>query len=72
MRRRLIPERLRWHFARALNRLPRQCWADLVCWVLGDDRWLPWSPIGDVCRRDRAAAGCCWCGKLGDRPEVQP
>ncbi|WP_086848381.1 hypothetical protein [Amycolatopsis kentuckyensis] len=70
MRRRLIPEKLRWRLARALNLLPGQCWADLVCWVIGDDRRSPWSPIGAVCRSDRAATGCCWCGKLGDRGEA--
>ena len=59
-------ERLRWWTAHQLNRLPGQCWADLVIWAL---RWearekrTPWSPA-DVCRRDIATTGSCYCGKL--------
>lgn len=61
-------ERLRWAIARLLNRLPGQCWADLVDWTLGYQR-SPWSPQRS-CRADLARRGACYCGKLrrgGDR-----
>lgn len=64
-------ERLRWRIAELLNRLPGQCWSGLVDWVLyiwRDDPDLrtaiPWRPIGDMCRRDFAQCGSCYCGKL--------
>jgi hypothetical protein len=66
-------EKLRWRIVALFNRLPGQCWADLVSWVLAGRRerreWylrerLPWRPIQDVCRKDLARVGCCYCGKL--------
>lgn len=66
-------EKLRWRIVALVNRLPGQCWADLVSWVLADRaerRWwylrerLPWRPIPDQCRADLARVGCCYCGKL--------
>jgi hypothetical protein len=56
-----------------VNRLPGQCWANLVSWVLADRRerreWyarerLPWRPIDRWCRSDLDRVGCCYCGKL--------
>lgn len=61
------PARLRWWVATQLNRLPGQCWADLVTWALGwhkGEKHTPWSPVTSVCRRDLAANGGCYCGKL--------
>ncbi|MEU7904140.1 hypothetical protein [Actinoplanes sp. NPDC049118] len=68
-------ERLKWRIADLINRLfyRRQCWSDLVDWVLDDapirDKGvrgaLPWSPISVSCRLDAASAGRCYCGKLG-------
>jgi hypothetical protein len=60
----------RWRIADLMNRLPGQCWADLVGWVLGDAperSRLPWRPISSMCRQDAARTGCCYCGKIGDQ-----
>lgn len=60
-------ERIRWRIAHLLNRLPGQCWADLVSWVvdMGSIRRVsPWSPRGYSCRQDFEQNGCCYCGKL--------
>jgi hypothetical protein len=56
-------ERLRWWIAFQIDRLfnRRQCWADLVSWVLNDEPIrdiglrgaLPWRPIGESCHRER-------------------
>lgn len=64
-------ERLKWRIATLANRLPGQCWADLVSWVLDSKRTrdpglrarLPWRPIRS-CRTDLARTGACYCGKL--------
>ena len=66
-------ERLRWRIARLLDRLPGQCWADLVTWALNDDPdehkiWKPSSPMGSTCREDAARVGSCYCGKLSQDP----
>lgn len=57
---------LRWWIADQLNRLPGQCWPNLVSWALDWDREKrsPWSPVDSVCRRDAAVNGTCYCGKL--------
>jgi len=69
IRRRIVPEKLRWRIAYLLNRLPGQCWADLVCWVqYRSHSRSPWSPIDSNCRGDRDRTGRCYYGKLG-RPE---
>lgn len=63
-------EKLRWRIAWLLDKLPGQCWADLVSWVLRDRRDRrdypigPWSPMGPSCRNDLARSGACYCGKL--------
>lgn len=61
-----VVDKLRWWLATQLNRLPGQCWAELVGWAMGDRR-SPWCPIDRVCRDDQARTGFCYCGKL--RPE---
>jgi hypothetical protein len=56
----------RWQVAYLLNRLPNQCWADLVTWALGwhkGEKRTPWSPMR-MCRRDMAETGTCYCGKI--------
>lgn len=68
-------EKLRWRIATLANRwLPRQCWADLVGWVMRDRRdnegagvmaRLPWQPIREGCYKDAKRAGRCYCGALG-------
>lgn len=57
--------RLRWRIAALLDRLPGQCWADLVSFALGHRR-SPWCPVTSSCRADLAAAGdgACYCNKL--------
>ncbi|MBQ1061312.1 hypothetical protein [Micromonospora sp. C41] len=66
-----MKQRLRWRIAGLIDRLPGQCWSGLVDWVLY--RWrddpdlrsaLPWRPVSDMCRRDVARCGYCYCGKL--------
>jgi hypothetical protein len=65
-------ERAKWRVAVIVDRLPGQCWADLVSWVLdskhsrdeGLRARLPWRPIQQGCRDDLARVGCCYCGKL--------
>jgi hypothetical protein len=66
----------RWRVAQAANKLPRQCWSDLVEWALRrheDDpdtpfydllRRVPLRAQTDTCRLDRDRAGSCYCGKL--------
>jgi hypothetical protein len=57
--------KIRLRIASILDRLPGQCWADLVQWSLRlGDRRSPWSPIGWSCRADAARCGTCYCGKL--------
>lgn len=61
-----MAKRLRWWTATQLNRLPGQCWADLVTWALGwhkGEKRSPWSPAGAACRSDLVANGYCYCGK---------
>ncbi len=60
---------LRWRIAVLLDKLPGQCWADLVWWAVrpAGGRYLgpksPWSPMTSTCRADGADGGC-YCGKL--------
>jgi hypothetical protein len=54
----------RWRIAELLNRLPSQCWANLVSWALSDRGYDPWQPIDATCRKDAACTGACYCGKL--------
>jgi hypothetical protein len=63
MRKHLPP---RWWIITQLNRLPGQCWSNLVSWALDRDRGKrsPWSPVDSVCRSDAAQNGTCYCGKL--------
>jgi len=56
--------RLRWQIATWLDRLPGQCWTDLVIWVAARQWRTPWSPQGAMCRSSAAARGACYCGKL--------
>lgn len=68
---RILPERLRWRIADLVN-FRNQCWADLVSWVLNDEpirdtgikAALPARPITDICRKDAARNGRCYCGKV--------
>lgn len=57
-------QRLRWRVALLADKLPRQCWANLVDWVLRNDTGyrtrLPWRPDDGTCRKDPAG---CYCGK---------
>ena len=58
-------ERLRWHVAPLLDRLPNFCWADLVMWANGNGEPLPrWSIRS--CQEDADRKGSCWCGKVRD------
>jgi hypothetical protein len=60
---------LRWRIAVLVNRLPGQCWADLVSWALQTPgrRFYghrPWQPRTALCTKDAVANGLCYCGKL--------
>jgi hypothetical protein len=70
--------KIRWLIADLLNRLPGQCWGDLVTWALetpsarkrrGNARH-PWRPVTRICRNDLAQSrdGACYCGKLRRQP----
>ena len=62
-------KKVRWWIAYKLNKLPGQCWADLVGWALGGkfEAWHPWRPVNYMCRMDAAETGSCYCGKVGQR-----
>jgi hypothetical protein len=62
-------QRIKWTVAGLLDKLPGQCWADLVFWVFGDRR-NPWSPMTSTCRTDFERRGACYCGKLRQPAEV--
>jgi len=64
--------KFRWRIAVLMNRLPGQCWADLVTWaidtprtrkILGNPRH-PWRPVTSTCRSDAAGNDACYCGKI--------
>lgn len=63
--------RWRWTVARWLDKLPGQCWAELVGWVQpwsSRRRVSPWSPVGPSCLSDAPAddpTWRCYCGKVG-------
>jgi hypothetical protein len=64
-------KRVRMWIAHQLNRLPGQCWADLVWWAQRDrrskgPRW-PWSPQAPGCAKSVKEVGVCYCGKLRSR-----
>jgi hypothetical protein len=64
-----VIDKSRWWIATQMDRLPGQCWADLVSWALswdGGEKRALWSPQGAMCRRDAAECGTCYCGKLRD------
>jgi len=66
----MTTEERRWDVARQLDEAhPEWCWANLGTWALGWNRLREAKDI-EVCRRDCAANGACWCGKL--RGAVQP
>lgn len=58
-------ESVRYFIAGWLNRLPWSCWANLVMWAQGYRRWPSDAFARSVCKRDCAANGQCWCGKIG-------
>lgn len=68
--------RTRLRIARLLDRLPGQCWTDLVGWYTTPDRPVreAWSPINGACRSDARAAGRCYCNKIaaGERRRPWP
>lgn len=74
-----VREQIRWRIANLLNRLPGQCWTDLVSWALDGpraarrrgDNLLPWRPITDLCRKDAGENdGRCYCSKICPREAV--
>lgn len=75
-------ERWKWRLAHLVaDRAPRrQCWSDLVDWVVNDSpvrltglRYaLPWRPIGKSCVADARASGRCYCGTVGADGTVLP
>jgi hypothetical protein len=75
-----VLEKLRWRIAYLLDRLPGQCWADLVSWALdgmrvarrNDRNPLPWRP-NRSCQQDARTSRdrCCYCNKLGPDGKVR-
>lgn len=58
-----LQDRVRFAIAEFVNRLPGQCWADLVIWAMrGRNSKLPWMP-SPSCREDMQRTGSCYCGK---------
>lgn len=55
--------RARWKVAWLLDRLPGMCWANLVSWVLYDER-LRDTRQDWMCRQGVARCGTCYCGKV--------
>lgn len=55
--------RLRWHIANLVDRLPSQCWVDLWDWALRNRKGTPWQPINRTCIED-VNRDACYCGKL--------
>lgn len=70
-------EKLRWRVAELVNRLPGQCWADLVGWALDgwdpDGEKRPWTTPARLaqCQADAARCGSCYCGKIQDEAGVR-
>lgn len=66
----------RWRVAQIMDKLPRQCWSDLVEWALRrheDDPDTPWNDLvrrapfrrqTDGCREDALRNGSCYCAKV--------
>jgi hypothetical protein len=70
----LTSKRVRYRLASLLDRLPGQCWTDLVIWVeyapdTPVENGGPWSPQTGTCRSDARQCGYCYCGKLERRPD---
>lgn len=56
----------KYRLAHLLDKLPRTCWTELVCWIEYD------APLSEAfsqarCRQDEARCGACYCGKLKER-----
>lgn len=66
-------ETRRFAAAGLVDKIPGQCWSQLVDWVLTEEPKefprLPWAPQSDVCRTDVARVGSCYCGKLRGEPD---
>lgn len=56
-------KRWRWWLIRQVDRLPGQCWADLVDFGL-DRSIYPWAPRLAICAQDAQNCGTCYCGKV--------
>jgi hypothetical protein len=66
----------RWRVAHLMDKLPRQCWSDLVEWALrrhedDPDTWwwdlrrrVPLRRQTDGCLSDAARSGTCYCAKV--------
>lgn len=57
-------KRIKYRIAELLNRSPRTCWTNLVCWVEYGHPLLD-CRIDDACRSHAAVCGRCYCGKVG-------
>lgn len=58
--------RLRWKLWGLLCRSRRVCPANAHSALIWRTRSVREIAVDDICRRDLAANGCCWCGKLRD------
>lgn len=72
MKKNVYGARWRWWVARQLDRLPGQCWAEHVFWVVPISKRprSPWSPVRSACTAtfpgiDRGPEWRCYCGKVG-------
>lgn len=72
-----MSEKMRWRIANIVNRLPGQCWANLVSWAVDGPRAcrsrgdspLPWRPIDSMCRQISPPNDRCYCGKICAAPD---
>lgn len=56
-------DRFRWWLWAQVSKLRRACPAGTHGRIIWRDRDSGWK-VSDTCRRDLAANGSCWCGKL--------
>jgi len=68
-----MSERLRWKLWGLVTRLPRVCPSNAHTAIVLDRPDRNRSILVDrTCRRDCAANGFCWCGKLRCEPPTSP
>ncbi len=72
-------ERARWRIVELVDKLPGQCWTDLVMWAIDGPQEcrrrggnpLPWRPVTNSCRAFSPPNDRCYCGKICGRAETE-